>query len=197
MSISASDVKVLRERTSCGMMDCKKALTECGGDMEKAVDFLREKGLAKAAKKAGRNAKEGRVFSYLHNNGKIGVLVEIDCETDFVARTDEFQALGHEVAMHIAAAAPVYVTPEEVPAEELDREKEVYRQQALQEGKPEKILDKIAEGRVRKYYETICLMEQHWVRDGDKQVKDLLVDAIAKLGENMVIKRFSRFSIGE
>ena len=197
MSISASDVKGLRERTGCGMMDCKKALIECNGDIEKAVDFLREKGLAKAAKKAGRNAKEGRVFSYLHNNGKIGVLVEIDCETDFVARTDEFQALGHEVAMHIAAAAPVYVAPEGVPADELAREKEVYRQQALQEGKPEKILDKIAEGRVRKYYETVCLMEQHWVRDGDKQIKDLLVDAIAKLGENMVIKRFSRFSIGE
>ncbi len=197
MAISASDVKVLRERTSCGMLDCKKALEECGGDMEKAVDFLREKGLAKAAKKADRAAKEGRVFSYIHTNGKIGVLLELDCETDFVAKTDEFQSLGHEIAMHIAAAAPQYLLPKDVPAEELDREKEVYRQQALQEGKPENILEKIAEGRVRKFYETVCLMEQPWIRDGDKKIKDLLIETIAKIGENMVVRRFARFTIGE
>lgn len=197
MAISASDVKDLRERTGCGMMDCKKALAECDGNIEKAVDLLREKGLAKAAKKAGRAAKEGRVFSYIHTTGKIGVLLELDCETDFVAKTDEFQLLGHEISMHIAAAAPLYVSPEDVPAEELEREKEVYRQQALQDGKPESMLDKIAEGRVRKFYETICLLEQPWVKDGDKKIGGLLMDAIAKLGENMVIRRFSRFSIGE
>ncbi len=197
MEISASDVKDLRERTGCGMMDCKKALAECDGNIEKAVDLLREKGLAKAAKKAGRAAKEGRVFSYIHTNGKIGVLLELDCETDFVAKTDEFQLLGHEISMHIAAAAPLYVSPEDVPAEELEREKEVYRQQALQDGKPESMLDKIAEGRVRKFYETICLLEQPWVKDGDKKIGGLLMDAVAKLGENMVIRRFSRFSIGE
>ena len=197
MTISASDVKDLRERTGCGMMDCKKALAECDGNIEKAVDLLREKGLAKAAKKAGRAAKEGRVFSYIHTTGKIGVLLELDCETDFVAKTDEFQLLGHEISMHIAAAAPLYVSPDDVPAEELEREKEVYRQQALQDGKPESMLDKIAEGRVRKFYETICLLEQPWVKDGDKKIGGLLMDAIAKLGENMVIRRFSRFSIGE
>ncbi len=197
MAISASDVKDLRERTGCGMMDCKKALAECDGNIEKAVDLLREKGLAKAAKKAGRAAKEGRVFYYIHTNGKIGVLLELDCETDFVAKTDEFQLLGHEISMHIAAAAPLYVSPDDVPAEELEREKEVYRQQALQDGKPESMLDKIAEGRVRKFYETICLLEQPWVKDGDKKIGGLLMDAIAKLGENMVIRRFSRFSIGE
>ncbi len=197
MTISASDVKDLRERTGCGMMDCKKALAECDGNIEKAVDLLRERGLAKAAKKAGRAAKEGRVFSYIHTTGKIGVLLELDCETDFVAKTDEFQLLGHEISMHIAAAAPLYVSPEDVPAEELEREKEVYRQQALQDGKPENMLDKIAEGRVRKFYETICLLEQPWVKDGDKKIGDLLMDAVAKLGENMVIRRFARFSIGE
>ncbi|EFC92426.1 translation elongation factor Ts [Dethiosulfovibrio peptidovorans DSM 11002] len=197
MAISASDVKSLRERTGCGMMDCKNALAECEGNVEKAVDYLREKGLAKAAKKASRAAKEGRVFSYIHTTGKIGVLLELDCETDFVAKTDEFQELGHEIAMHVAAAAPIYVSPEEVPSEELNREIEVYRQQALQEGKPENILDKIAEGRVRKYYETVCLMEQPWIRDGDKKIKDLVIEAVAKLGENMVVRRFARFSIGE
>lgn len=197
MAISASDVKDLRERTGCGMMDCKKALVECEGDMEKAVDLLREKGLAKAAKKADRAAKEGRVFSYIHTTGKIGVLLELDCETDFVAKTDEFQLLGHEISMHIAAAAPLYVSPDDVPEEELEREKEVYRQQALQDGKPENMLDKIAEGRVRKFYETICLLEQPWVKDGDKKIGDMLMDAVAKLGENMVIRRFARFTIGE
>lgn len=197
MTITASDVKDLRERTGCGMMDCKKALTECEGNIEKAVDLLREKGLAKAAKKAGRAAKEGRVFSYIHTTGKIGVLLELDCETDFVAKTDEFKLLGHEISMHIAAAAPLYVSPDDVPVEELEREKEVYRQQALQDGKPESMLDKIAEGRVRKFYETICLLEQPWVKDGDKKIGGLLMDAVAKLGENMVIRRFSRFAIGE
>ncbi len=197
MAISASDVKDLRERTGCGMMDCKKALMDCDGNVEKAVDLLREKGLAKAAKKASRAAKEGRVFSYIHTTGKIGVLLELDCETDFVAKTDEFQSLGHEIAMHVAAAAPLYVSSEDVPSEELEREKEVYRQQALQEGKPQNMLDKIAEGRVRKYYETVCLLEQPWIRDGDKKIGDLVMEAVAKIGENMVVRRFSRFAIGE
>lgn len=201
MEISASLVKELRERTGAGMMDCKKALAECGGDTEKAIDYLREKGLAKAAKKASRNAKDGRVFSYIHNTGKVGVLVEIDCETDFVGRTEEFQELGHEVAMHIAASAPLYLNPEAVPAEDLEREKDVYRSQLADDpkfqGKPEKVLESIIEGKVRKFYETNCLTEQFWIRDDKKQIKDLVNDLIAKLGENMVIRRFARFAIGE
>jgi elongation factor Ts len=161
------------------------------------VDHLREKGLAKAAKKAGRTASEGRVFSYIHTNGKIGTLVEINCETDFVARTDEFQELGKEIAMQIAAAAPLYLTTEEVPQGDLEREKEIYRQQALDEGKPEKIVDKIAEGRIAKFFEESCLMEQKYIRDPEKKIKDLVVQEIAKMGENIVVRRFARFSIGE
>ncbi len=197
MEISASLVKELRERTGCGMMECKKALVECDGNTEKAIDYLREKGLAKAAKKADRNAKDGYIFSYIHNGGKVGVLVELDCETDFVARTAEFQELGHEVAMQIAAASPSYVAPEDVPEEELDREKEIYRQQLIAEGKPADRLDKIIEGKVRKYYEQNCLIEQPWIRDSDQKINDLVVALIAKLGENIKIRRFARFSIGQ
>ncbi|RKJ80504.1 MULTISPECIES: translation elongation factor Ts [unclassified Pyramidobacter] len=197
MEITAAVVKELRDRTGCGMMDCKKALVECNGDAEKAIDFLREKGLAKAAKKADRNAKDGRVFSYIHNTGKIGVMVEIDCETDFVAKTDEFQQLGHDIAMQIAAANPAYVTPEDVPADVLEREKNIYREQLIAEGKPADRLDKIIEGKVRKYYEQSCLLEQAWIRDGDKKINDLVIALIAKMGENMKVRRFSRFSIGE
>ena len=178
-------------------MDCKKALVECNGDAEKAIDFLREKGLAKAAKKADRNAKDGRIFSYIHNTGKVGVLVELDCETDFVAKTEEFQQLGHDIAMQIAAANPAYVTPEDVPADVLEREKNIYREQLIAEGKPADRLDKILEGKVRKYYEQTCLLEQAWIRDGDKKINDLIVALIAKMGENMKVRRFSRFSIGE
>ncbi|KUK59359.1 MAG: Elongation factor T [Synergistales bacterium 53_16] len=190
-------VKELRYRSGAGVLDCKKALEECGNDIEKAVDFLREKGLAKAAKRAGRTASEGIVFSYIHTNGKIGTLVEVNCETDFVARTDEFQELGKELAMHIAAAAPQYLAPEDVPAEDLEREKEIYKQQALDEGKPEHIVEKIAEGRVAKFYEENCLMEQKYIRDPEKKIKDLIVENIAVLGENIVIRRFARFAIGE
>lgn len=197
MEITAAVVKELRDRTGCGMMDCKKALVECNGDAEKAIDFLREKGLAKAAKKADRNAKDGRVFSYIHNTGKIGVMVEIDCETDFVAKTDEFQQLGHDIAMQIAAANPAYVTPEDVPADVLEREKNIYREQLIAEGKPADRLDKIIEGKIRKYYEQSCLLEQAWIRDGDKKINDLVIALIAKMGENMKVRRFSRFSIGE
>ena len=191
MEITAAAVKELRDRTGCGMMDCKKALVECNGDAEKAIDFLREKGLAKAAKKADRNAKDGRIFSYIHNTGKVGVMVELDCETDFVAKTEEFQQLGHDIAMQIAAANPAYVTPEDVPADVLERE------QLIAEGKPADRLDKILEGKVRKYYEQTCLLEQAWIRDGDKKINDLIVALIAKMGENMTVRRFSRFSIGE
>ena len=197
MNITAAAVSELRARTGCGMMDCKKALVECNGDAEKAIDFLREKGLAKAAKKADRNAKDGRIFSYIHNTGKVGVMVEIDCETDFVAKTEDFQQLGHEVAMHIAASNPQYVAPEEVPADVLEREKAIYREQLAAEGKPEKIIDKILEGKVRKFYEQVCLLEQPWIRDDEKKIKDLVIEQIAKMGENMKIRRFSRFSIGE
>lgn len=153
MSVDLDAVKELRYRSGAGVLDCKKALSECGDDLEKAVDYLREKGLAKAAKKAGRTASEGRVFSYIHTNGKIGTLVELNCETDFVARTDEFQELGKEIAMHIAAAAPTYLALDDVPQGDLDREKEIFRQQALDEGKPAQIVDKIAEGRIAKFYE--------------------------------------------
>jgi elongation factor Ts len=197
MEISASVVKELRERTGAGMMDCKSALAEVGGDMEKAIDFLREKGLAKAAKKATREASDGKVFSYIHTNSKIGVLLEINSETDFVAKTDEFIALGHEISMQIAAAAPQYLKPEDVPQDVLDREKAIYRQQALDEGKPEKLVDRIAEGKVQKFFETSCLLEQPYIRDQDKKVKDLIVACIAKLGENIVVRRFARFAIGE
>ena len=197
MEISAGIVKELRERTGAGMMDCKNALVENHGDIEKSIDYLREKGLAKAAKKASRTASDGRIFSYIHTNGKLGSLIELNCETDFVAKTDEFQTLGHEICMHIAAAAPQFLCREEVTSETLDREKEIYRQQALEEGKPEKLVDKIAEGKINKFYENYCLLEQAWIRDGDKKINDLIVEAIAKLGENIVLRRFSRFSIGE
>jgi len=195
--ISAGAVKELRERTGSGMMDCKKALAETNGDVEKAIDYLREKGLAKAAKKASRTRSDGRIFHYVHNNFKVGALLELNSETDFVAKTDEFNALGHEIAMHITAANPLYLRPEEVPVEDLEREKEIYRQQLRDEGKPEDRIEKIVEGKVRKFYETTCLMEQAYIRDPDKKIGDLVVEMIAKLGENIVIKRFARFMIGE
>lgn len=197
MAVDAKTVKELRDRTGSGMMDCKHALVETDGDMEKAIDYLREKGLAKAAKKASRSAKDGRIFTYIHTNGKIGAMVELNCETDFVAKTDEFQGLGHELCMQIAAAAPQYVKPDDIPEDVINREKEIYKQQALEEGKPEKILEKIAEGKLNKFYEVSCLMEQSYIRDGDKKINDLIVENIAKLGENIVVGRFSRFSIGE
>jgi elongation factor Ts len=197
MSVDMEAVKDLRARTGAGVLDCKKALAECGGNIEKAVDYLREKGLAKAAKKVGRTAAEGLVFSYIHTNGKIGVLLEINCETDFVARTDEFKKLGHEIAMHIAAANPQYISPEDVPSEDLEREKEIYRKQAFEEGKPAHIVDKIAEGRVNKFYEETCLLEQPYIRDPEKKIKDLVMENIAKIGENIVVRRFTRYAISE
>jgi elongation factor Ts len=195
--ISAALVKELRERTGAGMMDCKKALIKCDGDLDKAVDFLREKGLAAAAKKEGRIAAEGMVESYIHGGGRIGVLVEVNCETDFVARGDEFRQFVKDIAMQIAAAKPLYVSREDVPTEVLEHEKQILRAQALNEGKPEKIVDKMVEGRVEKYYKEICLMEQPFIKDPDIAVKDLLMQKIAKIGEKIAIRRFTRYELGE
>ncbi|HXF75726.1 MAG TPA: translation elongation factor Ts [Methylomirabilota bacterium] len=197
MEVSASAVKELREKTGAGMMDCKKALAATAGDMQKAIDYLRQKGLAAAAKKADRIAADGAVGAYIHAGGKIGALVEINCETDFVARTAEFQALVKDIAMQVAAANPRYVRREEIPAAELEREKEIYRKQALESGKPEKIVDKIVEGKLERFYSEICLVEQSFIKDPDKKVADVVNDAIARLGENIQIRRFSRYRLGE
>ncbi len=197
MEVTASMVKDLREKSGAGMMDCKKALAETGGDMQKAFDYLRQKGLAAAAKKADRAASDGAVGAYVHAGGKIGVLVEINCETDFVARTTEFQTLLKDVAMQIAAASPRCVRREEVTATDLDKEREIYRLQALESGKPEKIVDKIVEGKIDKFYSEVCLLEQSFIKDPDKKVIDVVNDAIARLGENTQIRRFSRYHLGE
>lgn len=196
-NITAAMVKELRETTGAGMMDCKKALAATDGDKEKAIDFLREKGLAAAAKKAGRVAAEGMVSSYIHAGGRIGVLVEINCETDFVAQTGEFQEFVHDVAMQIAAANPSYVRREEVDETELDHEREVLREQALNEGKPEKIVEKMVEGRIQKYYKEVCLMEQPFVKDPEQTIEDIVKAKIAKIGENISIRRFVRYQLGE
>jgi elongation factor Ts len=190
-------VKELREKSGAGMMDCKKALAETGGDLQKAFDFLRQKGLAAAAKKADRVASDGAVGAYVHAGGKIGVLVEINCETDFVARTTEFQSLLKDIAMQIAAANPRCVRREEVTVADLGKEKEIYRQQALESGKPEKIVDKIVEGKIDKFYSEVCLLEQAFIKDQDKKVVDVINDAIARLGENIQVRRFARYNLGE
>ena len=197
MEVSASAVKDLREKTGAGMMDCKKALAETGGDVQKAIDYLRQKGLAAAAKKADRVAADGAVGAYVHPGGKIGVLVEINCETDFVARTSEFQSLLKDIAMQVAAANPRYLRREEVPAAELDKEKEIYRQQALETGKPEKVVDKIVEGKLERFYSEACLLEQAFIKDPDKKVTDIVNESIGRLGENIQIRRFSRYHLGE
>lgn len=195
--VTAAMVKELRERTGAGMMDCKKALNETGGDLEKAIDYLREKGLAAAAKKAGRIAAEGTVTAYIHGGGRVGVLLEVNCETDFVAKTDEFQAFAKDIAMQIAAAKPEYVRREEVPAEVIEHEKQILRAQALNEGKPEKIVDKMVEGRVEKFYKETCLMEQPFVKNPDQTIEELVKEKIAKIGENISIRRFVRYEMGE
>lgn len=195
--ITAALVKELRERTGVGMMDCKKALAATEGDMDKAIDFLREKGLAAAAKKAGRIVAEGLVESYIHGGGRIGVLVEVNCETDFVAKTDAFKSLVKDIAMHIAAANPSYLRREEVPAAELEHEKMVLSEQARNEGKPEKIIEKMVTGRIEKYYKEVCLLEQPFVKDPDKTISDLITESIAKIGENIAIRRFTRYQLGE
>jgi len=197
MEVNANAVKELREKTGAGMMDCKKALAETGGDVQKAIDHLRQKGLAAAAKKADRVAADGAVGAYVHPGGKIGVLVEINCETDFVARTAEFQSLLKDIAMQVAAANPRYLRREEVPAADLDKEKEIYRQQALETGKPEKVVDKIVEGKLERFYSEACLLEQAFIKDPDKKVTDIVNESIGRLGENIQIRRFSRYHLGE
>ncbi len=195
--ITAAMVKELRERSGAGMMDCKKALLATEGNMEKAVDFLREKGLASAAKKSGRVTAEGLVESYIHAGGKIGVLVEVNCETDFVAKTDEFKELVRDIAMQIAAARPQYVDREEVPESMVAKEKEILSAQAANEGKPEKIIEKMVEGRIEKFYKEICLLEQPFIKDQDKSIKQLVTEKIAKIGENISVRRFVRYELGE
>lgn len=197
MEISVADIKKLREKTNAGMMDCKKALNECGGDMEKAVDWLRQKGLSVAAKRADREALEGQVASYIHAGGKLGVMVEINCETDFSAKTDEFSQFAKDVAMHIAAANPLCVSEEQLDPAVVEREREIYSQQALEQGKPEKILDKIIEGKMKKFVSESCLLNQAFVKDTDKTISDLLNELRAKTGENVQIRRFARFVLGE
>ena len=196
MAITAAMVKELREKSGAGMMDCKKALTETNGDMDKAVDFLREKGLASVAKKSSRIASEGIVEAYVHG-GRIGVLVEVNSETDFVAKNEEFKNFVKDIAMQIAAVAPKYVSREEVPAEEVEHEKNVLTEQARGENKPEHIIEKMVEGRLEKFYEEICLLDQDFIKDSDKKIRDILNDLIAKIGENIKIRRFVRFEVGE
>lgn len=197
MEITAAMVKELREKTGAGMMDCKRALVDANGDLERASELLREKGLASASKKAGRVASEGVVEAYIHGAGRIGVLLEVNSETDFVAKNEDFRSFVHDVAMHIAAAGPQYVRREEVPADLVDKEKEILRAQTLNEGKPEKIVDKIVEGRIDKFFKDICLLEQPFVKDPDKTVEQLLKEQIAHIGENISIRRFARFVVGE
>ena len=197
MSFTAKDVAELRAKTNAGMMDCKKALEECGGDFEKAITWLREKGMAMAAKKQSRIASEGIVTSYIHMGGKIGVLVEINCETDFVAKTENFAEIGHDVALQIAAAAPKYVRIEEVPADEVAKEKSILVNQALNEGKPAQIVEKMVEGRIKKYYQEVCLLEQTFVKDPNMTIQQYINEKTLQIGEKISIRRFARFEMGE
>jgi len=197
MEVSANIVKQLREKTGAGFMDCKKALAESGGDVEKAIDYLRKRGVAAAAKKADRVVTDGAVGAYVHPGGKVGVLLEINCETDFVARNAEFQALLKDMAMQVAAANPRYVRREEVAAEESEREKSIYRQQALETGKPETVIEKIVEGKMERFYSEVCLLEQPFIKDPDRKVSAVINDAIARLGENIQVRRFARYHLGE
>ena len=197
LEITTAMVKELRQATGAGVLDCRKALEASAGDFESAVVALREKGLAAAAKRAGRQASDGRVEAYVHLGDRIAVLLELNCETDFVARTDDFKMLAHDLALHIAFAAPRYLAREDVPGEVVERERAVYRAQALEEGKPERIVDRIIEGRLEKFYQQVCLMEQPFVKDEEKTIQELIGDAIAKLGENVVMRRFVRYQLGE
>lgn len=197
MAFTAKDVQDLRARTGVGMMDCKKALVETDGDMEKAVEYLRERGMATAAKKAGRIASEGIVDTYIHMGGKIGVMVEVNCETDFVARGEAFRTFVHDVALQIAASKPLYVAKEDVPAKELEHEKEILRAQAINEGKPIAIIDKMVEGRIKKFYKDFCLLEQDFVKDPEKTITALLNETISSIGEKISIRRFTRYEMGE
>ena len=197
MNITSELVKTLRDKTQAGMMDCKEALKTADGDMEKAIEYLRKKGLATAQKRAGRTTSQGQIGSYIHAGGKIGVLVEVNCETDFVGRTEQFGELVHNLAMHIAAANPVSVRREEMPAEILAKEREIYRAQAKESGKPEKVLEKIVEGKMEKYFKEFCLMEQAYVKNPDITITDLINEKVAQIGENITIRRFTRYQLGE
>jgi elongation factor Ts len=197
LEISSAMVKELRVKTGAGMMDCKEALAAVEGDFEQAIDFLRKKGLSAATKRSSKAAKDGTVSSYIHMGGKIGVMVEINCETDFVAKTDDFQAMGKDIAMHIAASNPLYIRPDEIPEDAANREKEIYKSQLREEGKPEKIWDKIIEGKLKKYYEDVCLVEQKFIKNTDITVGTLVSNMIAKTGENIIVRRFARFQLGE
>lgn len=197
MEITAAMVKELRQATGAGVLDCRKALEDSGGDPERALELLREKGLAEAARLAGRQAFDGLIEAYIHTGDRIGVMLELNCETDFVARTDDFKTLAHDLALHIAFAAPGYVTRQDVPLEVIERERSEYRAEALEEGKPEQIVDRIVEGRLEKFYQQTCLMEQAFVRDEDMTVHELIAEAVARLGENIVMRRFVRYEVGE
>ena len=197
MSVDAKLVKELREKTGAGMMDCKQALVKSSGDLDKAVDFLRKSGIAKAEKKVSRVAKEGMVYSYIHQGSRLGVLLEIGCETDFVAKTEGFQELAHNVAMQIAATNPIALCREEVPQKVIDREKEIYTDQAKSSGKPDNIIEKMVEGRLNKFYQENCLLEQNFIKDPDKKLKDIITETLAILGENITVNRYVRFAIGE
>lgn len=196
MEISADKVKELRNKTGAGIMDCKEALKKAEGNFEKAVDYLREKGLSAATKKSSRATKDGTITSYIHAGGKVGVMVEVNCETDFVAKTDDFKTLARDIAMHVAAMNPLYVKPDDVPEEVLEREKEIYRKQILAEGKPEKVVEKILTGKLNKYYEEVCLMNQKFIKDTSLSIENLVKNMIAKTGENIIVKRFARFQLG-
>lgn len=197
MTITADLVKELRERSGAGMMECKKALTESDGDMDKAITILRERGIAKAASKSSRETKEGLIGTYVHPGDKLAVMIEVQCETDFVARTDDFKDLVKHLAMHVAAANPIVVRREELSEDQMSKEREIYRHQTLNEGKPEKIVDKIVEGRMEKWYSEVALMEQAYVRDPEVTIQDLIKNTIAKIGENIVVRRFARYRLGE
>jgi len=197
VQISAAMVKELRDATGSGIMDCKRVLADAEGDMEKAIDLLRKKGLAKAAKRAGRSTSEGVIYSYIHTGAKLGVLLEVNCESDFVAKTDDFQAFAKNIAMHVAAANPVGLNPEDVDPAIIEKEREIFRAQMLEEGKPENIIEKIVEGKVEKFYKDVCLMSQQYVKDPQQTISDVLKETIGKIGENIQIKRFARFQIGE
>ncbi|HET6383002.1 MAG TPA: translation elongation factor Ts [Armatimonadota bacterium] len=197
MAVAPAQVKELRERTGAGMMNCKKALEDSGGDMDRAITILKEQGIALAGKRATREAGQGIVEAYIHAGGKVGVLVELDCETDFVAKTDEFKLLAREIGMQVAAMSPEYVSPDEVPTDRLEEEKRIFRQRALEEGKPEHAVDKIVDGRVEKFLSQICLLNQAYVRDDKRTVGDLVSEATAKLGERVVVRRFARYQVGE
>ena len=196
VEISAQMIKQLRTRTNAGVMDCKEALTEAGGDLEKAVDFLRKKGVAMALKRAGRETSQGLIQSYIHTGGKIGVLLEVNCETDFVAKTDEFKAFVKNLAMHIAATKPLGIRVEDISEEVIQREKEIYRAQAIEMGKPEKILDKIVQGKMEKFCKESCLLDQQYVKDPDITIQDLIHDIVTKTGENITVRRFVRYQLG-